>query len=326
MCRFRKDKESEDQSLNSSYDEQIDNFFNKVNHVSDHLAEKTKRMMAHTREFTAAEKDNWSDMVNSMQKEVGTYFNKPYQTRTGSSGVDSAEPQLVRPFSFLDVFNDGGAETPYGLYSHSTPTAREYNKCMNNNGLSLWDSRGTWRCLFPNSAVPPKFLDYKQANLANQLLTKEDFERASSNVRADSSGAIDLGEKGIFFKQFDDLMRWKNIAFEAERQRREEAREERKQRFQRRFERKSPETNLNIASASELPRDDKPISWSSGSTTTTDPETNQIIMTEHKTEYFPDGLSVTNTVTKKKAIGASTWETVEEKSQRGDDKKGWFWS
>lgn len=310
MCRHvRRDKE-EGKSVESEYDEHIDKFFNKIHHISDNLAEATKRIAAKSEE-------GWG---SSLHKEVESYFNRPYQTRTGPALEDSAESSVFRPFSFFDVFGDGGAETPFGLYSYSSPTTREYNKCVNKDGLSLWDSKGTWRCLFPNSAVPPRFLEYKNSTLANKILTREDFESASYGINTNVNGAIDLGDKGIFFKQFEDMMKWKNAAFESDKRRREERR------------RKHAES-LNNSKAydySNFSNDQqeyrKPVSWSSENTSTTDPETNQVVMTETKTEYFPDGSSITNTVTKKKAIGSDKWETVEENSHRGDDKKGWFWN
>lgn len=325
MCRhFKRDKE-EERPKENEYDEYIDKFFNKVNHISDNLAEATKRIASKSRDF---EMEKWSQFGSSMNKEVDSFFNRPYQTRTGPALDNSIEPSLFRPFSFFDVFGDGGAETPFGLYSYSAPTTREYNKCMSKDGLSLWDSKGTWRCLFPNSAVPPKFLEYKNSTLADKILTREDFESASYRAKADANGAIDLGDKGIFFKQFEDLMKWKNVAFESEKMRREE----RRRRYAESANKSSNTSNYSNFNASESNFNatqqeyNKPVSWSSGSTSTTDPENNQVVVTETKTEYFPDGSSVTNTVTKKKTIGSDKWETVEEKSHRGEDKKGWFWN
>lgn len=334
MCRrFRpnQDKEIEDKpdSL-SPYDEHIDKFFNKVNNVSDQLAEATKRILSQTRDFSVSERESWRDMMN---KEVEPFFNKPYQARSHYSdedrdmiglrevrdGRNDFESQFMRPFSFFNVFGDGGAETPFGLYSQNPPTTREYNTCLKKDGVSLWDSNGSWRCLFPNSAVPAKFLLLKNTRFAEKILTKEDFEKASRRAGISEDGSIDLGDKGIFFKQFEDLMKWKNTVYESEAMRREQRRKKYLESFPKRF-------NDFKNNSSLLEENNSPVSWSSDSTTTTDPETNQIVVTETKTEYFPDGTSLTNSVVKKKAIGAKLWETIEEESHRNEGKKGWFWN
>lgn len=333
MCRrFRdnQDKEKEDKAVEtgSRYDEQIDRFFGKLNLASDSLAEVTKKIVAQTKDFDIHDREKWKDLVHTMNTEMDTYLNRPYQTRTEFTPTEinekdlKASSQFVRPYSFFDVFSDGGTETPYGLYSHTTPTPREYNTCVKKDGVSLWDSKGTWRCLFPNSAVPPKFMEYKRQSLSDQLLTKEDFEAASRHANFGVDGSIDLGEKGLFFKHFEDLLKWKDAAYEGRRRRREE----RRNRFSNSIQKPSNEYSQSSSSLPEYREKDRAVSWSSESTTTTNPDSNQVVMVETKTEYFDDGTSLTNTVTKRKAIGADKWESVEEKSQRGEDKKGWFWN
>lgn len=333
MCRrFREfqEKEKEDKATEetgSRYDEQIDRFFGRLNLASDSLAEVTKKVVAQTKDFDVHDKTKWKELVHTLNNEMDTYLNRPYQTRTEFTPnevneTEFKEPRFMRPGSFFDVFSDGGTETPYGLYPHTSPTPREYNTCVKKNGVSLWDSKGTWRCLFPNSAVPPKFLEYKRQSLSNQILTKEDFEAASRESNYGVDGGIDLGAKGLFFKHFEDLLKWKDAAYEGNRRQREE----RRNRFFKSFQK--PSTDLSQSSSASPPEyreKEQAVSWSSGSTTTTDPDSNQIVMVETKTEYFEDGTSVTNTVTKRKSIGADKWESVEENSQRGD-KKGWFWN
>lgn len=333
MCRrFREhqDKEKEDKAsteTGSRYDDQIDRFFGRLNLASDSLAEVTKKVVAQTKDFDIHDREKWRDLVHTLNSEMDTYLNRPYQTRTEFNPTELnekelKEPRFWRPASFFDVFSEGGTETPYGLYSHSSPTPHEYNTCVKKNGVSLWDSKGTWRCLFPNSAVPPKFLDYKRQSLSNQILTKEDFEAASRHANYGVDGGIDLGEKGLFFKHFEDLLKWKDAAYEGNRRRREE----RRNKFFKSFQKPSADYSQAAAAPPEYKEKDLAVSWSSGSTTTTDPDSNQVVMVETKTEYFGDGTSVTNTVTKRKSIGADKWESVEEKSHRGEDKKGWFWN
>lgn len=307
---------SEENREISNYDKEIDSFFGKLNSLSDHMAEKTKRLVAPTKDVADLGRTSWSDM-NLIEKEVDSFFNKPYQTMTGTAFRSFDYSQIFNPFSFMDVFAGGGAETPYGLYSYTSPTTREYNTCLKKDGLSLWDSEGTWRCLFPNSAIPLNFLEYKNSHLVNQILTKDDFERSSSQVVVGEDGAIDLGQKGIFFKQFEDLMKWKNAAYESQKRSREQMRE--------RYRASLSNSSWDTKKSSDK-SDNEPVSWSSERTSRTDPKTNQVILTESETEFFRDGSSVTNTATKKKAIGADIWETVEEKSHRNEDRKGWFWN
>ena len=54
--------------------------------------------------------------------------------------------------------------------------------------------------------------------MAGQIVTKDDFEEHASAAPLSHDGAIDLGPKGVFFRQFGDLLNWKNTNYEKEQQ------------------------------------------------------------------------------------------------------------
>lgn len=71
-----------------------------------------------------------------------------------------------------------------GLSAFPTPSTRDYQKCREGNGVSVWDDKGWWRCLFPVSPLHTK-------------------ELSQNDVAQDS------GHKyGLFFKDYNSLMDW----------------------------------------------------------------------------------------------------------------------
>lgn len=312
MCRrHRKENESASEEALSPYDKHIDRFFHKVNDATNNISELTKKVVGQTYDAASSQdlsgwKERgdvfWRNLQQSEDK-IDDYMNRPYQTRTRSQ-----ESPFRLPFDFFNVFGNSSS-TPFGIYSYQSPSTSEYNECLSKRGVSLWDSEGYWRCLFPNSEVPADLINYKQRQLAGQILTKEDFEEAAHRVPVGKDGAIDLGSHGVFFKQFNDLLNWKNTMYENVRRQREASRQQIRESFSR--------------NSSADRHDRHVVSTSVESSTNTDSDAKEVVKSERRTEVFSDGTTQSRSVIKRKPFGAKQWATVEETSDEG--KNGWFW-
>lgn len=85
----------------------------------------------------------------------------------------------------LDLFEQlkGGWRFRDGFSAFPTPSVSEYKTCKDGEGVSTWDDRGWWRCLFPSREQGP--------------LTQSDVQ-----------GDVEH-KHGMFFKDFNSLMDWK---------------------------------------------------------------------------------------------------------------------
>ncbi|ODV66327.1 hypothetical protein HYPBUDRAFT_153230 [Hyphopichia burtonii NRRL Y-1933] len=248
--------------------------------------------------------NSFKSMITDLSPRIEEFISKPYEDRTGCK-----EDKFGFGFRPWGGFHRGfrSGETPYGYYSYGAPSARYYNECLNKEGESVWDSKGYWRCLFPNREVPNELLNYKKQYKPDEILTKEDFEQAVTEKGASNEDVIELGNRGTFFKKFDAYLSWKNVMYENVKREREMKRQAFKER---------QITNI----------EDKQVVSSSiqSSMNTTDDE---IVLNEIKTEIFNDGSSITKNITKSKPVGSKEWVNVNESVDHGNaNSKGWFWS
>lgn len=283
----------------SPFDDDIASFF-------DRASSFTKKLVGHTYDWTSDLPSLWPD--ESLSQSVEDFINKPY-----SCSTDERRPAAFGlPFPLLNAFGSFG-DTPFGLHLYSNPSARKYNECMRKNGESLWDADGNWRCLFPSAEVANKFLDYKRSHLSNHILTKEDFQDAlAENPTLGSSGVFDFGPKGTFFKEFNAYLNWKNTMLENVRRQREELRNKLRE--------NSASRMLDSVDSS-----DDVMSYSMNTVTNFDPETNQEVRHETRTQTFKDGRTVTRNITKSRAAGSSEWVPVSDEEDQSQ-KAGWLWS
>lgn len=296
----------------SPYDDEIYKFFDKA-------ASLTKRVVGHTfdlaNELPTMFKDH--DDENILDK----FMNRPYQTRDKDLEQDRGIIPFGVAFDAFNAFGGASGDTPFGLYSYRSPSARKYNECMRKDGESVWDSEGYWRCLFPNREIPNKLLNYKKSHLAGHILTKEDFDEAiQEKPDADKNGVIDLGPKGMFFREFNRYLNWKNHMYEDVRRQREESRRNLRESIR-------ANTTLTPFSRETEDRNDDNgvVSYSMKTYTKIDSEDDKEVMHETRTEVFGDGRSVTKKLTRTRPIGSTEWLTPEQLTEE-DNKLGWFWN
>lgn len=295
MCRRRQQQQEQETAATvSPYDEDINRFFDSVSGI-------TKKVVGQT--YNLASEFSWRENEGKNDR----YYNRPYQTRD----VD-LEDQQLGAFDVFNQFGVGGVN-PFGLHSLRSPTTRKYNDCLRKQGESVWDSNGNWRCLFPNSEIPNRLLDYKKSHMAGQIVTKEDFRDAlEANPGTIQNGVIDLGAKGTYFREFNDFLNWKNTMYENVRKQREESRRRMRDQAKSAINRKSPQQDKAI------------VSTSVHTSMNSDSADNSVLMKETRTEVFSDGTSVTRNITRTKPYGAKDWASVTEEVQ--DGKSGWFWN
>lgn len=311
----------------SPYDEEIDQFFDRVNNYTEKASLWAKRLAgkAHDQDFTLWQ--NWplsSFGILDQDEKDGTngnpldeFFSRPYQSRTGVENplliVEEILGSEVLGNNPFDRFWSWGPfehrtpftkprSSPFGLSSYTTPSAAQYHECSKKEGLSLWDLNGLWRCLFPAKNVPADILASKPSDV---IATKEDFEsRSSGSV----SGPIDLGPLGTFFRHYEDLLQWRG--------------EQYGKRVSRAKQRIAAPTESSVTKASDSGK----LAVGSLVSSSTSTENDEVVRRESRTEYYDDNTLKTTTVVKRRPSNAQEWNIVEESSEEGQNKLGWFWN
>lgn len=120
--------------------------------------------------------------INDLNREIASSISSVFN----ASGIQSLWDEL-RPNDRLEQFGNfrrgrGGS----GLKAYPVPTLSSYANCIKNDGLSVFDENGWWRCLFPRNKV----------GNSNEL-TREDVEQDATN------------KHGLFFKEFNGYMDWR---------------------------------------------------------------------------------------------------------------------
>ena len=92
-----------------------------------------------------------------------------------------------------------------GLYGYRTPSEKQFVECQDLKGLSVWDTRGWWRCLFPEAVarqrVNPEHL--------RDVLTREKVENDAHH------------HLGLFFTDYTSYLTWRSNTTRLAEQRRE---------------------------------------------------------------------------------------------------------
>ncbi|CAG60886.1 uncharacterized protein GVI51_J05115 [Nakaseomyces glabratus] len=89
-----------------------------------------------------------------------------------------------------------------GLYHYGTPNMSQYKECADVDGLSVWDTQGWWRCLFPQGVIRDKLKvddlsSKEQDSVMSKILTKEAVVNDKDN------------KYGVFFPEWSLYMKWR---------------------------------------------------------------------------------------------------------------------
>lgn len=113
-------------------------------------------------------------------KEIGSYNTNLGGLVSRPRGDDPIEPGVT------------------GLYHYGTPNATQYKECFDVDGLSVWDTRGWWRCLFPQQVIESRLGQTRDTSkVIEKILTKEKVEKDKSN------------KYGLFFPDWSLYMKWR---------------------------------------------------------------------------------------------------------------------
>lgn len=232
---------------------------------------------------------------------------------------DTLESTLDSVFSSADVFG-GAGRSPFGLWAKNGPLAAAYDACVKADGAQVWDQRGWWRCLFPNAKVPTDYLKFKNERLSLSILTKDDLTLAMTEANIDSNAdTIDLGPKGVFFRHYEGLLKWKQQNWL-------QVKQQAQQQAQQKAQSLALTWPLSSTELAKTDTDDQPrvvltlvlLSY------TTNPDTNMMEWFEERSETNADGKRTVTTVKRQRPVDGGDWQVVEENTTN-DEAKGWFW-
>lgn len=149
------------------------------------------------------ERDYWDDVASDTVGSLLGVMGLP----GGFSNSKRMRGLMDGPFTSEEVVRQGIT----GLYNYKTPTDSQFSQCKDIGGLSVWSTRGWWRCLFPEKVVEDRLED--RASLKN-VLTKE-------KVEADSGHKL-----GLFFSDYTGYLSWKAHMNKLIRERREKTQQQ----------------------------------------------------------------------------------------------------
>lgn len=152
------------------------------------------------------DKDDNNDSDQSLKSLISLSNDMARDVVTKSAGLWSFfedDDKFAVPLS-LDMFTQGWPfHNQSGLTAYPVPSAKVYAQCKQKGGLSGWDQRGIWRCLFPRASIP------------SEGLSREDVESATFD--------------GKFFSNFNDYLDWRGTMEENVRLEREKAAEKKRE-------------------------------------------------------------------------------------------------
>lgn len=132
------------------------------------------------------DRDYWEDVLSDTMGSLLGVMGLP----GGFVNPRKMKGYLDGPFTSEEIIRQGIT----GFYNHRTPTDSQFTQCKDLGGLSVWNTRGWWRCLFPERVVRER--SEGQVDLDN-VLTRE-------KVAADSKHRL-----GLFFPDFTGYLSWK---------------------------------------------------------------------------------------------------------------------
>lgn len=136
------------------------------------------------------DKDVWEDFILNASDAMGSLLDV-----VGLPG-GYGSPKRIRalmddPFTAEEVVQQGVT----GFYNYRTPTESQFDECKKVAGLSVWNTKGWWRCLFPEKVVSERLVNQKDK--LNAILTKEKVENDTQH------------KLGLFFPDYTGYLTWK---------------------------------------------------------------------------------------------------------------------
>ncbi|SCW02534.1 LAFE_0F08548g1_1 [Lachancea fermentati] len=185
-----------------------------------------------------------------------------------------------------------------GLYGYRTPTNSQFEECQEVKGLSVWDSHGLWRCLFPESVVRTKV----QPGQLSDVVTREKVENDNHH------------NLGLFFTEYSSYLTWRSHMLRLAERRRKEARESLET-----WRSPTPEDLTDLATGKKVVGTSEYVTYN-----TTDNGQEQI--KETKT-YYDDGTVRLRSEKRHTSPdgGKPKVESVEKLLTQDEAKDGWFW-
>ncbi|SCV05179.1 LANO_0H01794g1_1 [Lachancea nothofagi CBS 11611] len=136
----------------------------------------------------------WKDAVHHVENPISDLW------VNASGGVGDILAGLGFPGGFghpariLKLMEDNTTqEGTTGLYGYRTPSDKQFMECQELKGLSVWDSRGWWRCLFPESVIGSKLAPEHMID----VLTREKVENDKNH------------RLGLFFTEYTSYLTWR---------------------------------------------------------------------------------------------------------------------
>ncbi|SCV03769.1 LAMI_0H10814g1_1 [Lachancea mirantina] len=196
------------------------------------------------------------------------------------------------------------------LQAHRTPSDSQFMRCQDEKGLSVWDTRGWWRCLLPAAAMDSKLPGAKQLD---SVLTRE---RVESDVHHNL---------GLFFTDYSRYLLWRSALLR-------EAAERRKQQLARAdaaraMRTTTPEDLMDFGNATTARSGEgaNNVVGTSEYVTYNSTSDGQEQVKETKT-FFADGsVRVRSETTKSSPEGKPHVECKEQMLSKDEAKDGWFW-
>ncbi|AEY96827.1 FAEL158Wp [Eremothecium gossypii FDAG1] len=222
---------------------------------------------------------------------------------------------LGHPFKVREMLDERHGEK--GLYSYKMPTDSQFMKCQEVRGLSVWDTRGWWRCLFPKAVVEKSLPAGQEAG----VLTREQVEQDREH------------RHGLFFPEYTGYLSWRSHMLSLARQRREQEEKNRAARERKALPAVGTNAPEDVMSwtqqvAERTPASAANVVGTSKYTTYSYTDRGHEHITESKT-YYDDGTVAINSEKKITPVDGSepVYETINQVVNRDDEssKDGWFW-
>ncbi|ODV61646.1 Mpm1p ASCRUDRAFT_24161, partial [Ascoidea rubescens DSM 1968] len=206
---------------------------------------------------------------------------------------------------FFKRFKEGGNNL--GLWAYPIPSTNIYNVCKEKSGLSVWDEKGVWRCLFPKAIIPE----------TEFAVSKEDV----------LSNTYD-NNKYKFFQDYTKYLDWRLHMAEVDKQEREKRRLEAQTKFKEFYGLdKNSNSSIEKTDINKINESGKKVVGSSSSFSSTTKEDGSIENFTKIEKWFEDGTSEIKETRKVIPNDGSEPQIFENtKKLPSKNSHSWFWN